>query len=294
MDKCQSQITKMLEVLTQAVVQELSAKYNFDEQEALALVCQSKPEKRGRPVKPGRKTVSKEEMVNTCIEMALSQEEEGGESSSSSEGNEDVKKTEVQVPVDAAAAAPVNTEKKAKADAKAEKELEKQAKADAKAQKELEKKEPKTKKAADAKEPKTKKAADAKEPKTKKAADAKEPKTKKAADAKESKTKKAADAKERTPTPEKTTKPTHVGGFAFKEQDAVVTVSSPKEKKASASKRADDEEDDEEDEIECDELTYEGKEYLRTQDGIILDKETHDPVGTWDSEENDIVFSKNE
>ena len=93
----------MLEVLTQAVVQELSAKYNFDEQEALALVCQSKPEKRGRPVKPGRKTVSKEEMVNTCIEMALSQEEEGGESSSSSEGNEDVKKTEVQVPVVAAA-----------------------------------------------------------------------------------------------------------------------------------------------------------------------------------------------
>ena len=240
----------MLEVLTQAVVQELSAKYNFDEQEALALVCQSKPEKRGRPVKPGRKTVSKEEMVNTCIEMALSQEEEGGESSSSSEGNEDVKKTEVQVPVVAAAPAPVNTEKKAKADAKAQKESEKQAKADAKAQKESEKKEPKTKK--------------------------------------------AADAKERTPTPEKTTKPTHVGAFAFKEQDAVVTVSSPKEKKASASKGEDDEEDDEEDEIECDELTYEGKEYLRTQDGIILDKETHDPVGTWDSEENDIVFSKNE
>ena len=272
MDKCQSQITKMLEVLTQAVVQELSAKYNFDEQEALALVCQSKPEKRGRPVKPGRKTVSKEEMVNTCIEMALSQEEEGGESSSSSEGNEDVKKTEVQVPVVAAAPAPVNTEKKAKADAKAQKESEKQAKADAKAQKESEKKEPKTKKAADANEPKTKKAADAKEPKTKK----------------------AADAKERTPTPEKTTKPTHVGAFAFKEQDAVVTVSSPKEKKASASKGEDDEEHDEEDEIECDELTYEGKEYLRTQDGIILDKETHDPVGTWDSEENDIVFSKNE
>jgi len=294
MEKVTKQMQKMLMNYRTELVNELSGKYGFVCEEALAYLASKEPmeeEKRGRPAKKVKTLVTKEQEVDAVIMEMLEDSDPLGLATKKSE-NAASENSEGEGEEKADAKEKKEAEKKAKADAKEKKEAEKKAKADAKEKKEAEKKEK-----ADAKEKKEaeKKAkADAKEKKEAEKKEKKEPKEKKA-DAKEKKEPKEKKAEAvvttitenspKTVTPE--TK-THVGGFPFKNQNQETTKPAA-EAGAVTSK---DEEDEEADEYE--ELEFEGKSYFRTTDNVVFDKETERGVGTWNEETKKIDFEEDE
>ena len=258
MEKVTKQMQKMLTNYRTELVNELSGKYGFGCEEALAYLASKEPveeEKRGRPAKKVKTLVTKEHEVDAVImemledsdPLALAAKQSENVASEKSEGTTGEEKEKKN------AKEKKEAEKKVKAEEKEKKEAEKKAKADAKEKKEAEKKVK----------------ADAKEKK--------EPKEKKA----EAVVTTITENSPKTVTPEAKT---HVGGFPFKNQNQATEPAEAVTSKA--------EEDEEADEYE--ELEFEGKSYFRTTDNVVFDKETERGVGTWNEETKKIDFEEDE
>ena len=54
--------------------------------------------------------------------------------------------------------------------------------------------------------------------------------------------------------------------------------------------KEEEEEDSDSEEITVRKFTHNGKEYLKATDDVIYDIETHDPIGTWNTTKNEIIF----
>ena len=287
MEKTIKQMQKMLTNYRTELVKELSGKYGFGWEEALAYLVSKEPveeEKRGRPAKKVKTLVTKEQEVDAVImEMLEDSDPLTKKSESESKSNDGEKldakaKKETEKQEKADAKAKKEAEKQEKADAKAKKETEKQEKADAKAKKETEKQEK-----ADAKAKKETEKQEKADAKAKKETEKQEKAEKQ--EKKEPKAKKADAVVTITENSPKTVTPVkknHVGGFPFKNQ-----ATEPAE--AVTSK---DEEDEEADEYE--EIEFEGKSYFRTTDNVVFDKETERGVGTWNEETKQIDFEEEE
>ena len=151
MEKTIKQMQKMLTNYRTELVKELSGKYGFGWEEALAYLVSKEPveeEKRGRPAKKVKTLVTKEQEVDAVIMEMLEDSDPLTKKSESESKSNDGENSDAK--------AKNETEKQEKADAKAKKEAEKQEKADAKAKKETEKQEKAEKQ--EKKEPKAKKA----------------------------------------------------------------------------------------------------------------------------------------
>ena len=273
MEKTIKQMQKMLTNYRTELVKELSGKYGFGWEEALAYLVSKEPveeEKRGRPAKKVKTLVTKEQEVDAVIMEMLEDSDPLTKKSESESKSNDGEKLDAK--------AKKETEKQEKADAKAKKEAEKQEKADAKAKKETEKQEK-----ADAKAKKETEKQEKADAKAKKETEKQEKAEKQ--EKKEPKAKKADAVVTITENSPKTVTPVkknHVGGFPFKNQ-----ATEPAE--AVTSK---DEEDEEADEYE--EIEFEGKSYFRTTDNVVFDKETERGVGTWNEETKQIDFEEEE
>ena len=51
----------------------------------------------------------------------------------------------------------------------------------------------------------------------------------------------------------------------------------------------DDDDDSDDEEITAEKFQHNGKDYLKTQDNILYDCNTHEPVGEWDEDAEQIV-----
>ena len=144
MEKVTKQMQKMLTNYRAELVKELSGKYGFGCEEALAYLAskeQVEEEKRGRPAKKVKTLVTKEQEVDAVIMeiledsdplgLATKKSENAASENSEGEGEEKEK---------ADAKEKKEAEKKAKAEEKEKKEAEKKAKAEEKEKKEAEKK----------------------------------------------------------------------------------------------------------------------------------------------------------
>jgi hypothetical protein len=217
--------------------------------------------------------------IEAAIEAAK-KEEEAAEKKAHAEAEKQKKKAEAEAE---------KLKKKAEADAE---KLKKKAEADAEKQKkkeEAEAEKQKKKEEADAEKLKKKEEADAEKLKKKAEADLeKKPAVKKTAE-KKAEEKKPAEKKEKKPAEKKEKKPAQVKPVEKEPSEELqedVVEAEPSE--ADASEAEPSEAEPSEAVVNAKVFEYEGKKYLKTEEGILYDQATEECVGVWNEETKSI------